>query len=846
MGPRVFRATPSSTPILHQDRRGGEGGGEGRERWAPSPPPRNMSAPKPKRQSSFRVVNRHLPVAESSPSPKEVEEFFDCRTPPLTPPWETSDDSLTFEDSSYTHLSSLLDGNTSKDKKSRRTRASSRASLKRKSKIQVKTRTTRPPDKGDATDELLLDSDDKNPPLLSPPTTPSSRTGSGGTSSIFLSSLSESEVIFFPPPDSGSSTPKKKKQEKPEGGTIAALRANLAKDEEEQRAKGNLELKAATPMVLLSYLCSPLATKKFNSAFLLTFPTFMSSNDLFDGLLLALIKSGVSEEKIDMIHHLFHQWMTRFFKEDWNKELQDKFLHFLQTQPGEPFRDSPLSPLAPSSPISFPSFSSFSGSPLSENRPSLKAHMKSCEEAAAGPRTSFPLSFKPSPPFQAKKEGEEVIDVHMFEEDDIVHSLTLYSFAIFKEIREREFLATEKEDSPHITQLISLFNHISMWVTSEIVTRTKLSDRVALIVKFTNIAVKLFGFQNHLMTLSVVSGLTKSCVKRMTKTLAAVPPGTLTTINDLETQLSASTNFKAYRSILDRTTPPCIPYLGMFQKDLIFMNDGNPNQIGGLINFSKRSRVFEIVLDISLCQYGDYGALQHNTKFLTWVMNDAHMLSEKEQFLWSRRIDPKDTEMVIAEFIEGELDYLARIEALEEELRAEKEKNDKLKDRMSKMLVSTPSAPSTSSAVGLPSASGWKMRDTPRTRYQRTKTLPFSLLQFRSMRMETSSVSQPSKWSVHEVVNWVKECVGENWGAVFEENQILGADLVEMEKEDLYMYVEDSDVCEKLYNSIQTLVTRVNVLIPSKPLTFDPVNGDSGVESSPIMDSPHLYRDESD
>ena len=794
--------------------------------------------------SSLRVLRQASSLTIVEVSKEEVVEVVECRTPPLTPPWETSDPCLSFDDDSSSAVSLMEEGNSMMnsliEEGSSVIKKRKKTTLKRKSKVQKRPR----PGMGDKSDksdksEGTSSTDRSQEDLFNPsneekalpfPRLPEKNT-------VFLSSLPESEVIFFPPPDP---TTKKKKQEKQEAGhqTISGLRGNLARDEEEQRAKGNLELKAATKVVLISYLCSPLATKKFISAFLLTFPTFMSSSDLFEGITRA-VKVGDTGEKIEMIHNIFHQWMARFFKEDWNKELQDKFLAFVKTEAGEPLESTLLPPPSPRS-------LSSSGSLPSEasSRPSLVAHMKVCSEAAERSRTSFPLSFpKSSLPSKVKKEGgiggvgEEEFDVNMFEEDDITQSLAMYSFAIFKEIREREFLANEKENSPHITQLISLFNHISNWVTSEIVTRAKLADRASMIEKFTNIAEKLSNLQNYLLTFAVVSGLTKSCVKRMAKTLASVSSNHLAVIDNLETNFSASNNFKSYRSILDKATPPCVPYIGVFQKDLIFMNDGNPNQIGELINFSKRSRVFEIILDSSLCQCGDYSRISYNKEFLAWVMNNAHILSEKEQFLWSRRVDPKDTEMVIAEFIEGELNYLARIQSLEEELKAEREKVENLKGKISKMVL--PNEGFGSSVGGGEKKEGKKdSLVVMGSKSQRSKTLPFSHLQFRSMRMETSSVSQPSKWSVHEVVKWVEECVGEKWASAFEENQILGADLIEMEKEDLYMYVESLEICEQLYTSIRAKVNRVNVLIPSNPLTFEPLK-----EAQPSIDSPHLYQD---
>ena len=51
-------------------------------------------------------------------------------------------------------------------------------------------------------------------------------------------------------------------------------------------------------------------------------------------------------------------------------------------------------------------------------------------------------------------------------------------------------------------------------------------------------------------------------------------------------------NYKKYRQSLAVATTPCVPYVGVFLKDLTFICDGNPDYLrGGLINLHKRRQV---------------------------------------------------------------------------------------------------------------------------------------------------------------------------------------------------------------------------------------------------------------
>ena len=187
---------------------------------------------------------------------------------------------------------------------------------------------------------------------------------------------------------------------------------------------------------------------------------------------------------------------------------------------------------------------------------------------------------------------------------------------------------------------------------------------------------------NFLCFKAVITGITASCVQRMQRTLDGVSAEAMAKIKDFEAKSSIEKNFKTYRSIMDTATPPCIPYLGMYQKDILFLNDGNPSMIGHLINISKRTRIAEVIFDVSFCQMGSFHNLAVRPAFLSWFMNSVTVLNEKELYLWSRRVDPKDPEMVIAELITSEMEFVGRIGELERQLEEARRKIEELEGEL--------------------------------------------------------------------------------------------------------------------------------------------------------------------
>jgi son of sevenless len=66
-------------------------------------------------------------------------------------------------------------------------------------------------------------------------------------------------------------------------------------------------------------------------------------------------------------------------------------------------------------------------------------------------------------------------------------------------------------------------------------------------------------------------------------------------------------SFKEYRVRLKASKMPCIPYLGLWQTDLTFLSDGNPDRVeGGLINFKKMRKVADTILLVQQYQNDPY------------------------------------------------------------------------------------------------------------------------------------------------------------------------------------------------------------------------------------------------
>ena len=627
----------------------------------------------------------------------------------------------------------------------------------------------------------------------------------GGASTIVKVAAAHAEaVIYFPLP---TDTPKKKKDKETtnlgETWTVGAYRNFLNEEEDQLRAKKIPEIKAASLDVLTLTLCHPTnATKKFRRTFLLMSRSFVEPRDLLDALIsrYSPCAMGKQTEIREKVVDVISQWQKEYYEEDWegNQPLVDLFKTFLDE---------------------------LEGGLMEENAEFARNLINSFQEAQVYHSQRVAAQVAKTQKFEEViSVEEEDISLDSFTEEEIAETLTLYAEFIFKPVRDREYLAwlkgKVKDDFKNLDRVIGLFNRVSTWVSSELVTKLKLVDRVAALEKLVRVAEICCEHKNYCISMAIASGVNNSCVRRMKKTFAAVSAEAHASLNELERKFSHSKNFRDYRILMDAVAPPCIPYVGMYQKDILFLEDGNPNTIQSLVNWSKRTKMAEAICDMSFCQKGEFRGLTCNEKFLSWFVNSAPSLSEKDLFFWSRRVDPKDSEMVICELVQGEMDFIARIQELENtiaEMAAKIEvlENGNGKKEEEKKGGGSPSGPPRNIGLPLPLTQDRKsVVTTPRMLTKRKRPViptydsAASLPSFQFNKDLSSSQELPSKWSVDRVCDWVEKEFGEEYARAFGENQILGADLLEMKEKDLRLIVDDEKLCGEIAQKVKEMLEK--------------------------------------
>ncbi|EFA85172.1 Ras guanine nucleotide exchange factor [Heterostelium album PN500] len=238
-----------------------------------------------------------------------------------------------------------------------------------------------------------------------------------------------------------------------------------------------------------------------------------------------------------------------------------------------------------------------------------------------------------------------------FLEDElfVAQQLTLREFETFRRIQPVEFL-NQAWNKPklqykacNLLKMIDRFNRVSLAISTSILAQIKLKSRVKLICRYIKIALHLRELNNfHLLT-AFLAGIRNSSVLRLRVSWSKVPKKYKQSLEDLEKLMSMEGSFKTFRSLIKDLVPPCIPYLGVYLKDLTFIEDGNNDSMDGLINWGKKKLVYNIISIIQSCQYipYDFGPPSSKAEQVLASFDSLPVANDEVLYQMSQQLEPK-------------------------------------------------------------------------------------------------------------------------------------------------------------------------------------------------------------
>uniref|UniRef100_A0A8C4K7X2 Ral guanine nucleotide dissociation stimulator like 1 n=1 Tax=Dromaius novaehollandiae TaxID=8790 RepID=A0A8C4K7X2_DRONO len=269
-----------------------------------------------------------------------------------------------------------------------------------------------------------------------------------------------------------------------------------------------------------------------------------------------------------------------------------------------------------------------------------------------------------------------------FQEDLVAEQLTYMDAKLFKRVVPHHCLGCiwsrrDKKENKHlaptIRATISQFNAVTKCVVSTILKSKELKtqQRAKIIEKWIHIAHECRILKNFSSLRAIVSALQSNSIYRLKKTWASVPKDRMLMFEELSDIFSDHDNYLTSRELLMKegtskfanldssvkenqkrtqrrlqlqkdmgVMQGTVPYLGTFLTDLTMLDTALQDYIeGGLINFEKRRREFEVIAQIKLLQSAcNSYCMTPDQKFIQWFRRQQ-LLTEEESYSLSCEIE---------------------------------------------------------------------------------------------------------------------------------------------------------------------------------------------------------------
>lgn len=293
----------------------------------------------------------------------------------------------------------------------------------------------------------------------------------------------------------------------------------------------------------------------------------------------------------------------------------------------------------------------------------------------------------PSPSACGLDEEEELevsgpAEFTCFSEDLVAEQLTYMDAQLFKKVVPHHCLGCvwsrrDKKENKHlaptIRATIAQFNALTKCVVSTTLgsRELKTQQRTRILEKWINIAHECRILKNFSSLRAIVSALQSNSIYRLKKTWAALPKDRIQMFEELSDIFSDHNNHLTSRELLMKegtskfanldssvkenqkrtqrrlqlqkdmgVMQGTVPYLGTFLTDLTMLDTALQDHVeGGLINFEKRRREFEVIAQIKLLQSAcNSYCMAPDPRFIHWFRSQQ-LLTEEESYTLSCEIE---------------------------------------------------------------------------------------------------------------------------------------------------------------------------------------------------------------
>lgn len=212
-------------------------------------------------------------------------------------------------------------------------------------------------------------------------------------------------------------------------------------------------------------------------------------------------------------------------------------------------------------------------------------------------------------------------------------------------LSELDFTRWKKQLDGSVQRWIGSFNRTCYLVATEILTCPWPEDRLALLLKFIDVAWYLKDIGNFHSLFAVMGGLNLNALKRVTDLWAKLPAKQLERYSWLNTFTSSAQNFKEYRTALKNAPSAVIPYAGLLLQDILsleeiplFVKDTDGVQ---LLNFERLRKFAAVKAAFLQMRQNGFSAPPCEQSLLRYLLHDGLELDSQILYKLSLKLQSR-------------------------------------------------------------------------------------------------------------------------------------------------------------------------------------------------------------